>query len=259
MLEILVYLVSGIVISLFSSMAGIGGGVFMVPLFYFLGLNINEAVATSKFVVTFISFTASMNYLKSHKVPIKQGFFILLGMVPASFMGAYLSSALYSSLLKLFVAFFILYYSIRLIHSYILSRNGSIKENMLDNNSMIMSAMKSVIVGLFSGFIAGLTGTGGGAINMPLFIGWLNLSIHTAVALSSLTIFPSALVAAIQHLSTGNVVLRIAAPYAAGSIIGASIGSRISSNLPTQKLKLYVSIILMIAGIRMLLSSLNLL
>ncbi len=124
---------------------------------------------------------------------------------------------------------------------------------------MIMSAMKSVIVGLFSGFIAGLTGTGGGAINMPLFIGWLNLSIHTAVALSSLTIFPSALVAAIQHLSTGNVVLRIAAPYAAGSIIGASIGSRISSNLPTQKLKLYVSIILMIAGIRMLLSSLNLL
>ena len=77
-LEILVYVVNGIVISLFSSMAGIGGGVFMVPLFYFLGLNINEAVATSKFVVTFVSFTASMNYLKSYKVSVKQGFLFYL-------------------------------------------------------------------------------------------------------------------------------------------------------------------------------------
>lgn len=40
----------------------------MVPLFYFLGLGMSNAVGTSKFVITFISFVSMVSYLRSGRV-----------------------------------------------------------------------------------------------------------------------------------------------------------------------------------------------
>ncbi|MCD6196231.1 MAG: sulfite exporter TauE/SafE family protein [Staphylothermus sp.] len=254
MQEYAVLVLLGFMISTISSMAGIAGGVFMVPLFYFLGLSINEAVGTSKFVIIFTSLIASLNYLKMKKTPVRQGIYILIGMIPASFLSAYYMDILNSTVLKLIVSMFLIYYSSRLIHSYYTSRRPQVDPQKTQREISI-SLTKSITVGIVSGFIAGLTGTGGGAINMPLFLSFLKLPIHTAIALSVFTIFPSALVAAIKHMVANEINYAIAIPFIIGVIIGSNIGPRISTKLSRQKLKLVISIVLIIVAIRMLLTT----
>ncbi len=253
MLEYIILALLGFIISTISSMAGIGGGVFMVPLFYFMGLSINEAIGTSKFIITFTSLIASLNYLKMRKTPIRQGIYILLGMIPASFLGAYLMDTTSSTILKLAISFFLIYYSIRLIHSYHKSRKPQ-ADPPQTQREVFLSITKSLTIGLISGFIAGLTGTGGGAVNMPLFISLLKLPIHTAVALSTFTIFPSALAATARHIVANDINYAVATPFLIGVMIGSNIGPRISTKLSSQKLKLILSIILIITAIRMIVS-----
>ncbi len=254
MLEYIVLVLFGFIISTISSMAGIGGGVFMVPLFYFMGLSINEAIGTSKFIITFTSLIASLNYLKMRKTPVRQGIYILLGMIPASFLGAYFMDTTSSTILKLIISIFLIYYSIRLIHSYYMSMKPQIDPPQA-RIEVLLSITKSLTIGLISGFIAGLTGTGGGAINMPLFISFLKLPIHTAVALSAFTIFPSALAATIRHVVANDVNYIVATPFLVGVVVGSNIGPRISAKLSGQKLKLILSIILIITAVRMIAST----
>ncbi|RLG79593.1 MAG: sulfite exporter TauE/SafE family protein [Thermoprotei archaeon] len=261
-IDIIIYIMSGFLIAIVSTMAGIGGGAFMVPLFYFLGLEINNAVGTSKFVITFLSFVGAMNYLRLKKVPIKPGLFVLIGMIPSSYIGAYTSNVLDQGILRFIVSIFIIFYSIRLIYKYVSIKlvkrtKEDPKSSPIDLNNIHIPWIKAVPIGLMSGFVAGLTGTGGGVINMPLFLGILNIPIHSAVALSTFIIFPSSIAATARHILNGDVIYRIGIPFALGAILGANIGPRIAGKMSRDRLRLVVGIILLYAGVRMLLSVLG--
>jgi len=80
--------------------------------------------------------------------------------------------------------------------------------------------MKSVTIG----FIACLTRTGWGAINMPLFIAFLKLPINTAVALSVFTMFPSALPTIIKHIVLNKINYAVATSFLVGAMIESNIG-----------------------------------
>ncbi len=261
-IDTIIYMVSGFLIAIVSTIAGIGGGAFMVPLFYFLGLEINNAVGTSKFVITFLSFVGAMNYLRLKKVPIKPGLLILIGMIPSSYIGAYTSNILDQGILRLVISIFIIFYSIRLFYKYLsakLSRKTKEDPNNVskDPNNIQVPWIKAVPIGLVSGFIAGLTGTGGGVVNMPLFLGVLGIPIHNAVALSTFLIFPSSIAATARHILNGDVIYGIGVPFALGAILGANIGPRMASKMSRDLLRLFVGIILFYAGVRMLFSVLS--
>ncbi len=256
----MIFVMLGLVIGVLSTIAGIGGGVFMVPLFYFLGLDISKAVGTSKFVIVFLSLIGAINYIRSRKVLFKTSILVLVGMIPFSYIGAYLSGALDKTILKLIVSVFIIYYGVKLLYSYVKRRYFSKKQQIQqDPNSSEEYVVKSkwyivVATGCFSGLIAGLTGTGGGVVNMPLFLSVLRIPIHYAIATSTFIIFPSAIAAAIYHIIGNEIDYTIALPFTIGGIIGANIGPKMALSLKPQHLRFVVGIILLIAGIRMLIT-----
>lgn len=259
MLNILVFIALGVVISIVSTIAGIGGGVFMVPLFYFLGLGISKAVGTSKFVVVFVSLIGSINYMRSRKVLLKTGLLVLLGMIPFSYLGAYLVGAIDKTILKLLVASFLIFYSIRLLYIYVKAKYFGGKQEARDSRdkleqTSILRTCLMIAIGAFAGLKAGLTGTGGGAIVMPLFLSVLRIPIHYAVATSTFVIFPSAAIAASRHVLDNTVEYSIAIPFTIGAITGASIGPRIALSMKPMLLRLVIGAVLLIAGVKMLLS-----
>ncbi len=259
MIDLVVYIIAGFLVGFAATMAGIGGGTFMVPIFYFLGYEINNAVGTSKFVIVFISLFGTINYIRLGKVPIRQGLYILIGMIPASYLGAYLTIFLGSLYLRLIVGLFIMYYSLRLIYGFIKYRSRAGLNKRGDSNAgdrVYTSVSKSIAIGLLSGLVAGLTGTGGGAVNMPLFIGLLGIPVHYAVALSTFTIFPSAIAATIRHILNNDVVYELALPFTIGSVAGASLGPRVATKLSPQWLRLFIGIVLFYAGARIVASAL---
>jgi uncharacterized membrane protein YfcA len=61
--KILIGGVTAFFIGVVSSLVGIGGGTFMVPLLLVLGLETRNAVATSAFIITFMSLSGFLGYL----------------------------------------------------------------------------------------------------------------------------------------------------------------------------------------------------
>lgn len=83
---------SGFVISAVSSLVGIGGGTFIVPLLLVFGLEIKKAVGTSALIVTFISLFGFLSHMSQGKQNIDISILIFAGI--AAFAGAQAGSRL---------------------------------------------------------------------------------------------------------------------------------------------------------------------
>ncbi len=259
--EQIVYVLLGVFVAGIATMVGIGGGVFFIPIFYlFLGLNIENAIATSKFIITFVSLTGAINYFRAGKVPLKLSLYVLATMIPFSYIGATISTDLSDFNLSIVVAVFIIYYSIRLLYKTIRIQriNSDPLFSIQVENLSARTSLLAVLSGSLSGFIAGLTGTGGGVVNMPLFLALLGLPVHNAVALSTFVIFPSAIIATVRHILDHKVIYDIALPFTIGAVAGAFIGPRLAIRLEARKLRFFIAVVILLVGLRMLFNALYL-
>ncbi len=78
--------ISGFMIGVVSSLAGIGGGTFIVPLLLVLGLETKKAVATSSLIVTFISLSGFLGHISQGVENLDSGLLLYAGV--AAFIGA---------------------------------------------------------------------------------------------------------------------------------------------------------------------------
>ncbi len=118
-----------------------------------------------------------------------------------------------------------------------------------------------VLLGSFSGFVAGFLGIGGGVILVPLFL-WaftlVNLPseilVHLAFGTSLAIIFPTAISSVLAHRKRGNVDWAQVAPLAGGGIAGAMAGAFCASLISGEMLKALFGLMQMGIGLRMLFS-----
>jgi uncharacterized membrane protein YfcA len=242
-LEYLLYILGGAVVSIIGSMSGVGGGVFMVPLFYNIGLHIEKAVGTSLFIIVFNGVSASISYWR--RGLLKPGWWLALAvlMVPSSMIGAQIASVAPRVAVKTVVAVIVLAYGLNLV------LRGSGRSLGFRFNSKIVMP----IAGVTAGLVAGLSGIGGGAILMPVLISVVGLPVHEAVAASMLSIVITSTSGSIVHVANGNVVYSIALPFALGAIIGAQVGSAIASRMRSKTLTTIVGLVLATVGVLTLL------
>lgn len=86
--EYLIFPISGFGIGVMSALSGLGGGIFMVPLMIFLGLEHEIAVGTSLGVIVTTSFSASIGYMRHGSVE----FITSLVLVISAFVFTYVGS-----------------------------------------------------------------------------------------------------------------------------------------------------------------------
>lgn len=242
--------IGGLVVGVLATMSGVGGGVFMVPLFYFaLGLPISQAVATSKAVVAIITLWGALNYLYRGEARLSSAARILVSMLPGSVLGALLVAYVDARLIEILVGLFIVFYSVNLVYKTLSSGSRREQETLGRKDKPILE----ILAGLIAGVIAGLTGTGGGAILMPFLLGPLGMGVHEAVAHSIVAISLGSVASGVVHVATGQVVYNVAVPFGAGAFLGATIGPGVASRMKPRSLRLFISLVLLIAGVRMLL------
>jgi len=78
------------VIGIISSLAGIGGGTFIVPLLLIIGLEIKNAIATSAFIITFTSLSGFAGHLLFSTQTLDLGILFYAGL--SAFTGAQIGS-----------------------------------------------------------------------------------------------------------------------------------------------------------------------
>ena len=84
--------IAGFFISAVSSLVGIGGGTFIMPLLLIFGLDTKKAVGTSAFIVTFISLSGFLSHISLGGQNIDMNIMIFAGL--AAFAGAQAGSRL---------------------------------------------------------------------------------------------------------------------------------------------------------------------
>ncbi len=105
----------------------------------------------------------------------------------------------------------------------------------------------AILVGLCSGFMAGLVGVGGGFIFVPLIMSiYTNVNIHKAIATSSGFAVAAGLSSFIIHIRRASPYIDIAAGFLAGSLAGAVTGPYISLMIAENILtKLFAAIVIL--------------
>jgi uncharacterized protein len=113
-----------------------------------------------------------------------------------------------------------------------------------------------IIAGLGIGAVSSLLGVAGGELIIPTLVLAFAADIKTAGTASLIISLPTMLVGLIRHHGAGAfagraLIRRVAAPMAAGSVIGALIGAALVGIAAAALIKLLLAAVLVVSGIKL--------
>lgn len=117
-------------------------------------------------------------------------------------------------------------------------------------------APAGAVAGAFIGLVSSLLGVAGGELIIPTLIFGFGLDIRAAGTASLMVSLPAVAVGVLRHARAGGyrdrAVLRgVAAPMAAGSVLGAMAGAALLPFVPVGALKLFLGAILLASSVKL--------
>mmetsp|Transcript_24059 Transcript_24059/g.37102 ORF Transcript_24059/g.37102 Transcript_24059/m.37102 type:complete len:322 (+) Transcript_24059:465-1430(+) len=249
-----------------GSLAGMGGGFVMIPLLTsrLVGLSQHTAHGTSLSAVAATGIAGAFGYgLNEVDLPAAAAI-ASFGIISARFGAAFSRKLSGESLKRAFGGLMICVAPIVPAKTYFVEKYGNGKsctvasedtEKGGGNNSGIelYKLIPAGIIGIGSGFLAGLFGVGGGTVVVPALTVSTDLSHYQALSTSLLAMTLPALSGTFTHFQKGNVAKRVALPLAAGSFVGAYVGGKLGSNVSEEKLRWGFSCLLVFLGAKSML------
>ncbi|WP_081627924.1 sulfite exporter TauE/SafE family protein [Caldisalinibacter kiritimatiensis] len=120
-----------------------------------------------------------------------------------------------------------------------------------DEMKITKNNIKLAAIGLTTGIVNGLFGSGGGTIIVPALIFIIGLEEHKAHATAISIILPLTLVSTIIYFRRGILRLDIALPVILGGVIGGFVGAKILNRIPNNILRKIFGIFMIIAAIKL--------
>lgn len=209
----------GFIVSILSTVAGIGGGAFYTPVLHFIvGLEMANALAVASSGILTSSLIASTIYLRRGVAVLKIAIPILVGQLISSSISTYLTTVVPRPVIYVVLAGVLIGNAVRV---FLVSVEGETRD------SRGHSTFEFFLLGLFVGFIAPLAGIGGGVIIVPSLISIYGVDGKSASASSLVVIAGSYILVTSMHIYLGNMVYEYALPLVAGIIFGSVIGTRV--------------------------------
>jgi len=261
MTEVLLYLLTGAVAGLSAGLLGIGGGLIIVPILFFIFSSrqvapehiMHMALATSLATIIVTSISSAWAHHKRGAVLWPIVFNLSPGIIIGAWLGAMLASALASDILKPVFGLYELLVAIHLLVNY---RPAT--------HTASISRTKSITGGAVIGSISSVIGIGGATMTIP-FLLWHNISIKNAVASSAACGFPIAVAgtaayvvsgwnaAGLPAYTLGYVNLPAFAMIIVTSMLTAPAGAALAHKLPERTLRIFFAVFLLVLSFKMLL------
>lgn len=115
----------------------------------------------------------------------------------------------------------------------------------------------AVLFGCLVGFALGLTGGGGGVFAVPLLVYGMGIAPREAVGVSLAAVGGTALFGALPRLFRGEVEIRTGLLFAVAGMIGAPVGSYLSTLIPEHFLLVMFGFLMLVVAWRMWAKSQN--
>lgn len=227
-----IFVVIGLIAGILGSMIGVGGGIIISPVLTFLGLTPPQVASTSLFAVSSTSVSSTIAYARSNKIQYMLGIKMALLSIPGAIIGSFFSTGIDPGYFRFLLAIILIGTGI-----YLMFRNSITKGNSFSLESIWIKIL--FFSGTFvAGIISSLFGIGGGVIFVPLMILIVGITMHLAAPTSQFVLMITSLVGLTTHMILGNPEYLPAILLSVGAFGGAQIGSRLSTRLSEQKLRL---------------------
>jgi len=114
-----------------------------------------------------------------------------------------------------------------------------------------MKMIRYAIIGLITGLVNGLFGSGGGTIVVPALIILLCMEDHKAHATAIAIILPLTIVSAFFYLKGSFINWELTLKVALGGVIGGYIGAKMLNSVPKKVLRIVFGGFMIFAALRM--------
>lgn len=240
----MINLLIGLAAGCFGGLAGLGGGVIMIPLMTgILKIGQHTAHGTSLVALVFTGIAGTVTYALHSRVDISASFILASAAIFTTRAGARLAHTLPEWKLKrYFGAFIILVCLLLLLKPYLyhvaVPTTGWPKILIL------------LLTGMCTGFLSGMMGVGGGTIMVPSMVLLTGFTQYTAQGCSLLAMVPVGMVGAYTHWRLGNVNAGILPGLIPGIVIGTYLGGSLAHILPEESLRLIFTAVVSWTGIK---------
>ena len=259
---IIIFLITGIISGFIAGLLGVGGGIIIVPISYFVLLYLDNsseyamhiAIASSLGVICFTSISSIRTHIKLKNV----NFITLRNWVPGitfgSIAGSYSASIISGEVLV----------NIFICLAFLIALNMAFQRDpIIISANLPQSKLVNLIISSLIGFTSVLIGIGGGSFSVPtltMFSKKIHEAVGTSATLGFFIAFPGAIILIVTGssidvlppFSLGYLNVAIVLLVSSTSIFTAHIGAKVSVNINKVTLRRIFSIFLLFTCISLI-------
>ena len=251
------YIVLGsAIIGLLVGMTGAGGGALMTPMLILL-FSVKPSTAISSDLVAAVVMRpiGAGVHMRAGTVNLKLVRWMVLGSVPAAFLGSYLlhlvghaKSA--ENQIEVFLGVALLVGAGAMVLRFVLDRRfGQSRTGFV--TEVHPRPLLTLAIGIVGGLVVGMTSVGSGSLMIIglLFI-YPKLGANQLVGTDLTQAVPLTLAAALGALAFGHVELSVTGSLVLGSVPAVLIGSLLSSSVPDRYVRPAIAFVIFASGLK---------
>jgi uncharacterized membrane protein YfcA len=251
------YIVLGsAIVGLLVGMTGAGGGALMTPMLILLfGVTPSTAISSDLVAAFVMRPIGATVHLRAGTVNLRLVKWMVIGSVPAAFLGAYLlhvmggaKSAQKNIEVALGVA--LLVGAAAMVLRYVLDKTT--RQHRLGVIGKIrVRPVPTVAIGLVGGLIVGMTSVGSGSLMIVLLLfAYPTIGANQLVGTDLTQAVPLTLAAALGALAFGHVEVGVTASLIIGSVPAVLVGSLLSSTVPDRFVRPVITFVIFASGLK---------
>lgn len=269
MVELLGFLLFGVVVGTYGTLVGAGGGFIIVPILLLVyHATPQQASGTSLAVVFANALSGTLAYVRQRKIDYQTGWRFALATVPGAVAGVYLQtffsgrffSALFGVLLLVIALFLNLRPDATRATLHRLGGGplppGFVRRSLTDAHGeqydYAFNMRGGLALSFAVGFLSSILGIGGGIIHVPAMVFLFDFPAHLATATSHFVLAATSFVGTAGNLAAGRILYGPAAAMALGAFGGARLGAAISLRVRGTAIVRVLSLALVLVGLRLL-------
>lgn len=262
----------GLLISLFGSIVGFGGGIFMVPILVSVfGYGLDVAAGTAMISLVPSSLISTFLNRRKGQVDFRVGILLeiptMIGVVLGSLILTYFATSGNLFYLEIiFVAMILL-----LGFSFFIKKNENknpkesfiyklnkkkpafVFKNSLNFAAYRISVYMALFFGLAAGALAGLFGVGGGFMKTPIMLKVFKIPAKIATGTALFMIVITSITGSVMHTFQGHILLEKSWPVVLGFTLGAILGYKLNTHIKSEIIEKLIGVSLLTAGLMMIL------
>lgn len=259
-LLLILLLVVAIPCGFLGAIAGLGGGIILIPVLVMLGVPVKYAIASSMMSIIATSSGSASAYVKEKLTNIRVAMFLEIFTIIGAITGALITVYIPSKPLYFIFAFFLIISLISMKQrisqevltvekqdklSSWLKLEGDYFDDKLGKivHYKVTNAVWGGLSMIFAGLAGGMLGIGAGVFKVSILELILKMPPKPSTTTSNFIIGMTALAGACVYLFSGLLQTLLIAPIVTGTLIGSMLGARTLNKLSDRNVRLIFIII----------------